>query len=384
MMRKVNNIIRLGFAMALVLSAVCCGRKNPNAERSDFIRVYENRDSDLPLDRTWVSVKGGTYTYYIRSTVDFSATWQSEDLSWAKLGELRKLEDGLWSIDLTVEPLSKRSVSQVGGNPLGVCTRRYGVIMLSRPELFLGKYLVVDQGFENRIANDFSWLHGSANPNDVYSDVLMSKWTASQKGQGFTSTVMDGSEDAWVYSKEGYVKLGNDEGAGADLITPRNSDFQYDTLLVVSFKAVAQTGETLPDYSGGTEPIVPMDASRRHRTEAAGEGGAFRVEVNGGGYIRDLVETKGTSLSLNLSSYNRESASFPSDIFDGQSYLVFIEGTDTNPITVNTAVRFVADKRTFIDDIFIYRLDQLLDEDFFSLNGGKSGRDLIMGGTGNE
>ena len=67
MMRKVNNIIRLGFAMALVLSAVCCGRKNPNAERSDFIRVYENRDSDLPLDRTWVSVKGGTYTYYIIS-----------------------------------------------------------------------------------------------------------------------------------------------------------------------------------------------------------------------------------------------------------------------------------------------------------------------------
>ena len=153
MMRKVNNIIRLCFAMALVLSAVCCGRKNPNAERSDFIRVYENRDSDLPLDRTWVSVKGGTYTYYIRSTVDFSATWQSEDLSWAKLGELRKLEDGLWSIDLTVEPLSKRSVSQVGGNPLGVYTRRYGVIMLSRPELFLGKFLVVDQGFENRICS---------------------------------------------------------------------------------------------------------------------------------------------------------------------------------------------------------------------------------------
>ena len=196
--------------------------------------------------------------------------------------------------------------------------------------------------------------------------------------------MLDGSDDAWVYSKEGYVKLGNDEGVGADLITPRNSDFQYDTLLAVSFKAVAQNGEVLPDYSGGTEPIVPMDASRPRRVEGKDGTEGFRVEITGGGYIRDLVETKGTSLAMNLSTYDRESASFPSDMFDGQSYLVFIEGTDENPISVNTAIRFVADSRVFMDDIFVYRLDQLLGEDLFSLNGGKSGRDIITGGTGNE
>ena len=378
------NIISLGFTLALVVSAVSCGRKNPNAERNDYIRVYDTRDADVSLDRTWVSVKGGTYTYFIRSSVDFSASWQSEDMSWAQLGELRKLEDGLWSIDLTVEPISKRASVSASAVPVGLYARRYGVVMLSRPEFFLGKYLVVEQGFETRIANDFSWLHGSVDPNDVYRDVLMSAWTASQKGEGFTSTVLDGSDDAWVYSKEGYVKLGNDEGVGADLITPRNSDFQYDTLLAVSFKAVAQNGEVLPDYSGGTEPIVPMDASRPRRVEGKDGTEGFRVEITGGGYIRDLVETKGTSLAMNLSTYDRESASFPSDMFDGQSYLVFIEGTDENPISVNTAIRFVADSRVFMDDIFVYRLDQLLGEDLFSLNGGKSGRDIITGGTGNE
>ena len=394
MMRYSRHILRSCLLLAAAACALFCKKPASNTERNDYIRVYESASGDIPLDRTWVSVKGGTFTYYIRSNVDFSAKWQSEDASWASIGEPRKVGDGLWSIDLTVQPVAGRSMrTSQDGVPTGTYTRRYGVLMLTCQDRYLGKYIVVEQGFESRISCNFSWLYGSPDPNDTYSDVVMGRWTAAQQNQGFTSTPIEGEEDAWVFSKDGYVKLGNDRGAGADLITPRTADFQYDTLLVVSFRAVVQNGDVLPDYTGGTEPIVPMKA-RRAPEDVSVDGNALTVEVTGGGYIRDLVASRGTSISLDLPTYDRTSESFPSDMFDGASYLVFIEGTDSNPITVNTAIRFVAGdmkpsddgpcSRVFLDDVFVYRIDQLLDEDLFSLNGGKSGKDIIAGGKANE
>lgn len=367
--------------IALAFFAIACNHKDPNAERRDYIRVYESRDGGTPIDRSTVSVKGGSFTYYVKSNVEFTAKWQSEDVSWASISEPRKIEDGLWSIEVTVQPVASRSLSSAGAAPTGLYSRRYGVLMLSAPARFLGRYFVIEQGLESRMSQNFSWLHGAEDPNDSFSDLPMSRWTASQRNQGFTSTVLPDQEDAWVYSKEGYVKLGNDNGVGADLITPHTADFQYDTLLVLSFKAVAQNGESLPDYTGGTEPIVPMHAGRHPRRIDGETENAFMVEVTGGGCIRDFSAEGRTSLDLELSTYDRESAGFPANMFDDGSYLIFIEGTDSNPITVNTAIRFVSKGRMFIDDIFIYRVDRLLDEDLFALNGGKSGRDIIKGGA---
>ncbi len=376
---------------------VSCGKTDRNAERNDYIRVYADpQDQETPLDRVWVSVKGGTYTYYIRSNVSFTAKWQSEEDSWAEIGEPKSLGDGLWSIDVTVQPVSTRRKRTVDGVPSGTYTRRYGVLMLTCPERFLGKYLVIEQGLETRIACDFSWMYGSVEPNATFGDVLMSHWTAAQKNLGYSSTLIEGEEEVWVYGKEGYIKLGNDRGAGADFITPHNYDFQYDTLLVVSFKAVVQNGDILPDYTGGTEPIVPMSPARAPR-RAEGktvDDNSLTVEVSGGGYIRDFVGTGGTSLQLQLPTYDMESARYPYDIFDGASFLVFIEGTDSNPITVDTSIRIIAGdmkvsggdicNRVFLDDLFVYRQDLLLDEDMFIANGGKSGRDIISGGQSND
>lgn len=393
MMRRFRYTIRLCLLLALTAAFVSCG-KSGRGERKEYIKVYDSPDGGTALDRVWMSVSGGTSTFYIKSNVDFSAKWQSEDASWASISEPRKLSDGLWSIDVTVKPVLGRSLrSSAEGVPTGLYTRRYGVLMLTCPELFLGKYLVVEQGLESRISSNFSWLYGSPDPNDTYSDVPMGKWTAAQRNHGFTSTVIDGEQEAWVFSKEGYLKLGNDRGAGADLITPRTADFQFDTLLVVSFKAVAQNGDVLPDFTGGTEPIVPM-RNVAARSADGGDKSTLRVEVTGGGCIRDLVETGGTSLTLELPTYDRESSSFPADIFSNGSFLVFIEGTESNPITVNTAIRFITGDmkpsddgaccRVFLDDIFVYRQDLLLDEDLFILNGSKSGKDNITGGKANE
>lgn len=393
-MRKFRYIIRL--CLLLVAAATqlpACSKSEDNSERSDYIQVFASENDFTPIDSACVSVKGGTYTYYIRSNAQFSAKWQSSDISWASIGSPKSLGDGLWSIDITVQPVTQRSLAAVNGVETGLYTLRYGVLMLTSKDVYLGKYFVVTQGLESRISCNFSWLYGSADPNATYNDVPMSLWTTAQRNMGFSSTLIDGEEDAWVYSKEGYVKLGNDRGAGADLTTPRTPDFQYDTLLVVSFKAVAQTGDVLPDYTGGTEPIVPMQRLAANSEDIIDDN-VLTVEVTGGGYIRDLVGTGGTSLTFNIPYYNRSSPTFPSDIFDGASYLVFIEGTDSNPITVNTAVRFIAGSmkgsddgrcnRVFIDDVFVYRIDKLRDEDLFSLNGGRSGKDTISGGTGDE
>ena len=390
-MKSTRYTIRLCLFAVVALGFFSCKGSVPSAERSDYIRVYDSREGDTPLDRAVVSVKGGKYTYYIRSNVDFSARWQSEDTSWAEIGSPRRVSEGLWAIDVTVEPVSERVLTTVNNVPTGLYTRRYGVLMITNQDIFLGKYLIIEQGLEPRISCNFSWLYGAADPNDTYSDVLMSHWTTAQQNQGFTSTLIDGEDDKWVYSKDGYVKLGNSRGAGADLITPRSASFQYDTLLVVSFRAVVQSGDALPDFTGGTEPIVPnkIMASRAKENNAA-DGPSLTVEVTGGGFIRDFVGSGGTSLNLDLSTYIRESPSFPADIFDDGAYLVFIEGTESNPITVNTAIRFIAGgmkgsddgtcSRVFLDDVFVYRQDLLLDEDLFLLNGEKSGKDIVTGG----
>lgn len=393
-MRKFRYIIQLCLLLAAAaIQLPGCSKSENNPERSDYIRVFESENDDTPIDSAWVSVKGGTYTYYIRSNVSFSAKWQSSDVSWASVGSPKSLGDGLWSIDITVQPVTQRSFAAVKGVDTGLYTLRYGVLMLTSKDVYLGKYFVIKQGLKSRISCNFAWLYGSADPNATYNDVLMSSWTTAQRNMGFSSTQISGEEDIWVYGKEGYVKLGNDLGAGADLITPRTPDFQYDTLLVVSFKAVAQTGDVLPDYTGGTEPIVPMQRIGTNAEETVDDN-VLTVEVTGGGYIRDLVETGGTSLTYNIPYYNRDSPTFPADMFENASYLVFIEGTDSNPITVNTAVRFIAGSmkgsdegrcnRVFIDDVFVYRLDQLFDENLFSLNGSRSGKDIISGGKGDE
>lgn len=397
MMRTMRYTFHLCLLLPLIAtSLLSCKRTGPVPERADYIRVYNAANSDTPLDRVWASVKGGTTTYYIRTNVDFSAKWQSEDMSWAQISTPKKLEEGLWSIDITVQPVRKRSYAHVEGAPAtGLYTKRYGVLMLTCPSQNLGKYLVVEQGLESRIACNFSWLYGSPDPNATYDDVPISHWTAAQQNRGFSSTLIEGEPEAWVFSKEGYVKLGNDYGAGADLITPRTSDFQFDTLLVVSFKAVVQNGDILPDFTGGTEPIVPMSRTiSRSAEETVVDNNTLTIEVTGGGCIRDLVQTGGTSLTLELPTYNRESAFFPSDMFNGASFLVFIEGTEANPITVNTAVRFIAGSmkgsdegpcnRVFLDDVFVYRQDLLLDEDLFVLNDKKSGKDIISGGLADE
>lgn len=374
----------------ILLAALSCGKKDPNAQRADNIDVFDSLDSletGTPLERTWVSMHGGSKTYYIRTTAEFQARWEDNGGNWATVSAPSRIGNNLWKVDITAKPLSSRTLLEGES----IYQKRFGVLMLTASSAYLGTYVKVEQGMEVRRYDDFSVLTGSPEPNATHNDLLISRWNATQAGLGYTSTVLPAQEKAWVYSKDGYVKLGNDNGIGADLITPSVPQMQNDTLLVVTFSAVVQSGDVLPDFEGGTEPITPMSAAvTKAAVPATAESDtpSLTVRVTGGGYIRDFVETGGTGITFNdIPTYDRQSSLYPADIFQGARYIVFIEGTDASPLSVNTLIHFEAGNmdgeagekcsRVFIDDICIYRVDVPEDEDVFPLVG-HSGKDEVL------
>lgn len=395
--------------LLLLWTASSCKRDDPNAERKDYIRVYENLTSEHPIDRTNLPVRGGSVTLYIRSNANFQAKWQDGRVpAWASITRPRLISEGLWEITVTAEKLSEDALYE----------RRSGVLMLTDAGRFLGNYFTVNQGLVKRVGTDFSWLAGSLRPNETISDVLIQNWSNAQKKYGYTSTLIEGQESAWCYSKSGYVRLGGNNGIGADLIMPHTPSFQGDSLLVVSFKAVVQNGPSIgdfygqtegmeegsdspgsdpepepdpgPDTGGGTEPILPMPVIRKAGPAATEvDDGTLTVVVEGGGVIRDIRQTSITI--TDLPTYDRGSADFPSDMFKGASYLVFVASTPSNPITSNTTIRIIAGSmspepavrcsRIFIDDLYVFRTDTKTDEDLFVLNDSKSGKDKVLGGA---
>lgn len=373
------------FFAILLLAFVSCGKNAGNGEREDIIKVYEHPDSLRAMERSWVSVRGGTYTYYVRSAEPFEVKWQDSGDGWGTVGTPQKAGDGLWKVDFTAKPLSSRTLQK--GETL--YSRRFGVIMFTHAARYLGCFLMVEQGMDVRRYDDFAAMNGCAEPNATYADLRIDRWTASQTGLGYTSTVINPADSvAYVYSKDGYIKLGSDDGYGADFITPSIPAIQDDTLLVLSFNAVAQSGATLPDFQGGTEPITPMRVRRAVPSGELTDSTCLTVRVEGGGFIRDVIATEGTSITFtDVPAYDTASPGYPGDIFEGARFLVFIEGTERNPISVNTRIHFEAGdmsgaqmprcNRIFLDDICIYRASMVFDEDIFPL-AGRSGLDRVL------
>ena len=352
--------------------------KESNKEREEYIRVYKTADCCVPLERDWVSVEGGSVTYYIKSNVPFNAKWQNGGAAWMQADEPKSLGENTYSIRLTAEPVSARKEDLDAST--GIYSKRSGVLMLNSPGRFLGKYLVVDQGFDNRVISDFSWLYGTEDPNSSARDIPYFRWTPAQKGRGFHT-----ADTIRVFSKAGYVRLGDENAGKTEFISPRvSAAFPDDSLLVVSFKAKVKSGEDIPDYTGGTEPILPMSLHLPGKRDAAAKP-KLSVEVLGGGVIRDFESDGGTVITFDdIPTYDRESAGFPDNMFDGGEYIVFISGTESNMISVNTSIRLVAEGASiFLDDLCIYHASPTLDEDLFK-TGKTSGKDKIIGGNSHE
>ena len=210
---------------------------------------------------------------------------------------------------------------------------------------------------------------GKTDPRFTDGETPIDNWTTAQKNLGFTSTTIEGEEVAHCYGKNGYLKLGDDKGHGADLISPYTNTLRSDSLLMVSFRAVAFT-----DYMTG-----------------ARDDNKITVEVLGGGVIRDFAQSEKTTIDLEAGYYDISSEEFPEDMWEGHDFLVFVAGTKANPITANTRVRIICgsltqnsavNNRIYLDNFYIRRL-QKVEEDYFAENNG-SGKDIILGAPFDE
>lgn len=336
--------------------------KHENSERSESIEVYASLDATEPSEAGFVDPRGGEGVLYVRSNVDFTVSWQDDTASpWLRILDYSEIDSatGYHIIRFETDP---RSTS------FGYYTRRTGMMIISAADgaLNFNKILPVHQGLTARVSNDFSnFRYGSADPRISDEDVPIKDWTTTQIGYGFTSTVMEGEEYAHCYGKNGYLRLGDDKGHGADLISPITTTLRYDSLLMVSFKAVAYT-----DYQNNK-----FDDNKLH------------VEITGGGVIADFFEQGTTQMDLEVGYYDMSTVDFPTDMWNGTDYVIFIASTEQNPITNNTQIHLTAgslvetmstSNRIFIDNFYIRRLEENEMKIYYTINGG-SGRDRILG-----
>lgn len=363
----IKNVIRCSasvFALAAVLVAASCSKEDPNANRSEFIKVFTSLTAeeeaaadpaivgDGSVDQLCVGVQGGLCKIYVKTNAELKAEWQDELSSpWAKVvGYEKSSKEGYYEVTLNVSARSSEYYY----------TRRTGCLMLINPEKNLGKYVKVHQGATARLSQAFDWLkYGSESPYVTEGETPMEKWTATQKSYNYTTTPFAGGEVSYCFGKNGYVKLGDDDGHGADLITPYVDNFRLDSLLMVTFKAVAYVSKD------GVKDVNKLT-----------------VEVLDGGVI---VDENSTSITIDLPYFDPETEDFTKDLFKDGAYVLFVKSVPGNKISANTRIRFVAgdtkaqapvNNRVMLDYIYIRTINPKVDEPYYEENGG-NGPDKI-------
>ena len=350
-----------GAAFIVAAIGITSCETHSNSVRNESIEVYADPIAKEPIDAGIVGVKGGLAKLYVDANIDFVATWEDDAATpWAKVLDYSSTDPqtGLRVITLKA---SRRSTTS------SYYTRRTGMLILaaSDGELNYNRIIPIHQGSTARVSNDFATLkYGKTDPRFTDGETPIDNWTTAQKNLGFTSTTIEGEEVAHCYGKNGYLKLGDDEGHGADLISPYTNTLRSDSMLMVSFRAVAYT-----DFYTGAK-----------------DDNKIKVEVLDGGVIADFADTGKTSIELEAAYYDPRSDEFPENMWEGSDLLVFVVGTQLNPITVNTRIRISCgsftqtspvNNRIFLDNFYIRRLEAD-EENYFTENNG-SGKDIILG-----
>ena len=350
-----------GAALIAATIGITSCETHSNSDRNESIKVYADPIAKEPIDAGIVGVKGGLAKLYVDANIDFVATWEDDAATpWAKVVDYSSTDPqtGLRVITLKA---NRRSTTS------SYYTRRTGMLILaaSDGELNYNRIIPIHQGSTARVSNDFATLkYGKTDPRFTDGETPIDNWTTAQKNLGFTSTTIEGEEVAHCYGKNGYLKLGDDEGHGADLISPYTNTLRSDSMLMVSFRAVAYT-----DFYTGAK-----------------DDNKIKVEVLDGGVIADFADTGKTSIELEAAYYDPRSDEFPENMWEGSDLLVFVGGTQLNPITVNTRIRISCgsftqtspvNNRIFLDNFYIRRLEAD-EENYFTENNG-SGKDIILG-----
>lgn len=315
----------LTIGIALLVS---CSKEDALSERSDFFTVTDSIAKEEPIRVFETHLEGGKDTLYVYSNLgleDFEVFFQTDDQEddWITMDRSEYLEkEKAIRLILNVSPLKE------------TYARRTGTLSFSNKEKFLGQFVQITQGYLARFSTDFSWLkYGVVNPLDGSRETLISNWSAAQNGYGWTSTIAEGTAKAYCFGRNGHVKLGT-ETAGADLITPMFGELGSDSIMLLTFNAVA---------------FVNSSGVKDHNRLTV-------MLLNGGEF-----ESGGTTATVDLNYYDYASSLLDTRFWDNSLHALYIKKPELNPKSSTMQIRFVTgdglsatNNRVFIDNVNLF------------------------------
>lgn len=314
------------FAIPLLIT-VSCGDDN-DYSRSEVLVVSESTEQ-IPTSSVYCKIEGGKDTLYVFSNLEYKYFFQTNDKDdkWVKVIK----SDYLPEIKATRLILE---IAPKGDNLI----KRTGTLTFSSEENYLGQFVPFNQGFSHRLNEDFSWLkYGTNSPFDTSKETLIKDWTSAQIEYGWKSTKEESSDNAFCYGKNGYIKLGTDI-IGADLITPYISTIAKDTVLLLTFDAVAFTAEN-----------------------GIKDNNKLTVNILDGGVFSD----GNTSVEIDLNYYDHSDKNIASAMWNNSEHKLFIMSDEEKPLTGSTRIQFVTGtdiisgytNRLFIDNVNLFIID---------------------------
>lgn len=271
-------------------------------------------------------VTGVDTVLYVSSNVDYTMTFRTsdDDTEWLTI------TDGGYD----AEADAKKYIIHCKPSTDGTFLKRTGTLSIVYPDDYLGEFIQFVQGFSTRLGEKFNFLNtGSDIPFNTLGEKLLSDWTTAQKEVGWTSPTIGDNTSSYLYSKKGYVKLGDGEHA-AQLLTPDLAKMVADSVVVFSFQAVAYTDE-----------------------QGNKDNNTLTVSIEEGGMFADGSKSK----TLALPYYNPTDANVATNMWNNSTFNLAIVTTATNVFTDKTAMRFSVGEgknRVFIDNVYIYIIDE--------------------------
>ena len=275
---------------------------------------------------------------YIRSNVAYQVGFEGEKEEsgelpaeeWLNVDEIKRgVRPGIDELVLLITPHTESYVE------------RKGCISLHTDVEFLNEFIAVVQGFPKYTKDyegNFDWLkYGSAEPLETRGETPIDSWTADQKKMGLESTPAQEGGTAYCYGKNGYVKLGDDVGHGANLLTPYDPGIRNDTAAMVRFNAIAYAA------ADGTK-----------------DNDELTVRITGGGQFADGTTEK----TVRVGHLDPTAAELPTAMWKNSQQEFIIFSHPKNPFTSNTRMELMAGKyemesgntRIFIDNLYVLRL----------------------------
>ena len=222
--------------------------------------------------------------------------------------------------------------------------RRIATISITSPGVDYGRFINIRQGFTTRLSEDFEWLkYGSstASANVTTNEKLIGDWTEAQKEYNWSSTIGREADKAYCYGKFGFIRLGDDQGHGADLVTPYITDIVRDSVLLVSFDAVAYVAD-----------------------DGAKDNNKLTVNILNGG---EFADTHTTTKTINLNHYDPFDEDILHTMWNKGRHDFYVVSSPELPITANTKIQLIGgdyilttgNNRVFVDNFYVYRLDNI-------------------------